>query len=400
MTSAARAGVEEVLHEVRSSLVRDPGEVNAARVSEAARTLGRFATGSTLLELTSTVRDHLYGLGPLEEYVAEDVTDILVNPDGKVWVEDSAGLRAVGKALSASDARDLAVRLAAAGGRRLDDAMPTVDARLPSGVRLHAVLPPLSTGGTALSLRFPSHKRLTLRHLVTLGTVPLPVLPILTGLIRSRRAFLISGGTGTGKTTLLSAMLARAESSERIIVVEDSQELSLHHPHWLSLQARHPNNEGAGAVSMADLIRQCLRMRPDRIVVGECRGAEVRELLQALNTGHDGGCGTIHANRPADIPARLEALGALGGLNTEAIAAQACSALDVIVHLHRVGQQRRVSEIALLHRDSSGRMTTSPAVLVTPHAVQAQAGWPELCELLGLPADTPGITQTQKGNPR
>ena len=172
----------------------------------------------------------------------------------------------------------------------------------------------------------------------------------------------MSGGTGSGKTTLLGAMLGAVDPRERVIIVEDATELRPAHPHVVHLQARHANAEGMGEINLATLIRQCLRMRPDRIVVGECRGEDIRELLQALNTGHEGGCGTLHANTAADVPARLEALGALAGLDPLALASQALSAITVVLHMHRSLDGRALSTIALLQRGGDGRLECVPAV--------------------------------------
>lgn len=369
---------------VRESLVRQPGGLSAARVAQVARESGGVLSGEALLAATRAVRDHLEGLGPLEPLITDGVTDLLVNPDGRVWVEDERGLRVSAVRLTPGQARDLAVRLAAAGGRRLDDAVPSVDARLPSGARLHALLPPLSTGGTVISLRLPAPQRFTLEQLAATGMIPAPMVPVLRALIARRAAFLVSGGTGTGKSTLLAALLALVPVQERIIVVEDAQELQISHPHSLSLQARHANSEGAGEVGMTELIRHCLRMRPDRIVVGECRGAEIRELLQALNTGHEGGCGTLHANRTADVPARLEALGALGGLDRTALASQAASALEVVLHLERAGTRRNLQEIAVIGRARDGSLRTRCALQHLDGDVLPGPAFSDLRTRLGL----------------
>ena len=231
--------------------------------------------------------------------------------------------------------RRLAVRLAAAAGRRLDDAAPWVDVGLPDGTRLHAVLPPVSGSGTCLSLRVLRRCAHSLDDLAALGTLPGESGDLLRALVRRRLAFLVTGGTGSGKTTLLSALLGEADPAERMVLCEDAAELTPAHPHVVRLLTRPPNVEGVGQVTLRDLVRQALRMRPDRLVVGEVRGAEVTDLLAALNTGHDGGCGTLHANRPAEVPARLEALGVAAGLGRAAVHSQAAAALAVVVHLRR-----------------------------------------------------------------
>ncbi|WP_277452874.1 TadA family conjugal transfer-associated ATPase [Janibacter sp. DB-40] len=293
----------------------------------------------------------LMGLGVLEPLVAdESVTDILVNGDGSVWVERGAGVtRAVGVEVGDDAAvRRLATRLAAMAARRLDDAQPWVDGLLPRGIRLHAVLPPLVAGGPHVSLRIPRHRGGGLDRLVDLGMATPRQAGQLREVVAERRAHVITGGTGTGKTTLLAALLAEVPAHERLLVVEDVGEIQVEHPHVVLLQARSANTEGAGEVTMVDLVRQALRMRPDRLVVGEVRGAEVRDLLLALNTGHEGGCGTLHANRAEDVMSRLEALGALAGMSRDAVRAQVASAIDVVIHLRRVGGRRVVDSIGSL----------------------------------------------------
>ncbi len=351
-----------LLELVREDLVRSPGPVDVPRVVRVLRRQGRVLGAAATLELTARLRDHVDGLGPLQSLLAPGVTDLLVNDDGAVWVDGPDGLRRTGVRLSPDQARDLAVRLATVGGRRLDDAVPWADAHLPTGIRFHAVLPPLSPGGTIISLRLPADRRLGLDDLEQLGAIEPGSRAVLQAIITARVPFLITGGTGTGKSTLLAAMLREAPPGERIVVVEDVLELAVDHPHVVHLQSRHPNSEGTGAVDLTALVRQSLRMRPDRIVLGECRGAEIRELLQALNTGHEGGCGTVHANTAGDVPARLEALGALGGLGRAALAAQVASALEVIVHLGRRDGVRSLEEIALLHRGEDGMLGTETAL--------------------------------------
>ena len=353
-----------LLELVREDLVRSPGAVDVPRIVRVLRRQGRVLGAAATLELTTRIRDHVDGLGPLQELVAPDVTDLLVNDDGTVWVDDAEGLHPTAHRLRPGQARELAVRLATVGGRRLDDAMPWADAHLPSGIRFHAVLPPLSPGGTILSLRLPAARQLGLGELERLGALGPDARATLLAIITARVPFLVTGGTGTGKSTLLAAMLGQVPAAERIVVVEDVLELSVDHPHVVHLQSRHANSEGAGAVELTALVRQSLRMRPDRIVLGECRGGELRELLQALNTGHEGGCGTVHANAAADVPARLEALGALGGLDRAALASQVASALEVVVHLGRRRGVRALEEIALLRRNEDGLLETATALRV------------------------------------
>jgi pilus assembly protein CpaF len=262
--------------------------------------------------------------GPLLALIEDpSVTDVFCNGPGEVWADHGAGLIRVPLALSETRLRELAVRLVGLGGRHIDEAAPTVDARLEGGIRVHAVLPPISPIGTLLSIRIPAQARIPVTD------------ERLLALVRDRTNILITGAGGSGKTTLLAALLSLAAPTERIVAIEDVAELRVDHPHFVSLEARQANLEGAGEVSLSRLLREALRMRPDRLVLGECRGAEVRELLSALNTGHDGGAGTLHANSLADVPARLEALGALAGMSEVAIARQAVSAIGAIVHLNR-----------------------------------------------------------------
>lgn len=267
----------------------------------------------------ASLADRLVGLGPLAPLVADpEVCDVLVNGDGRVWVERGQGVEPTTLVIPADELRPLASRLAGLAGRRLDDAQPWVDGTLPGGVRLHAVLPPLAEGGPHLSLRIARRRPGGVAALEALGAVGPEVADVLRALVRARVGFLVTGGTGAGKTTVLGALLGECPPHERIVVVEDVRELDPDHPHVVRLQGRTPNVEGVGEVSLAVLVREALRMRPDRLVVGEVRGPEVRDLLAALNTGHEGGAGTVHANGPAEVPARLEALGSLAGMPREA----------------------------------------------------------------------------------
>ncbi|MFD0595534.1 TadA family conjugal transfer-associated ATPase [Catellatospora coxensis] len=300
----------------------------------------------------------LVGAGPLGPLLAvPEVTDVLVN-GVQVWTDRGSGLVREPFTMPSADAvRRLAQRLAAACGRRLDDGQPYVDARLADGTRLHAVLPPVATAGPYLSLRTFRQRPMALADLVPPETAGL-----LSAIVAARLTFLISGGTGSGKTTLLGAMLAAVPGRERIVLVEDSAELRPAHPHVVTLQARTSNVEGAGVVGLDKLVRQALRMRPDRLVVGECRGAEVVDLLAALNTGHEGSAGTLHANAPADVPARLEALGLLGGLPRPALHAQVAAAIRVLLHLRRTPSGRVLDEICLLTPDGPERLVTARPV--------------------------------------
>jgi pilus assembly protein CpaF len=315
----------------------------------------------------------------------ESVTDVLVNGDASVWVDRGDGVVDAGVRLEdAAAARRLAVRLAALAGRRLDESQPWVDGLLPGGVRLHAILPPLVDDGAHVSLRIPRVRADGLAALRGVGMVDARAEEVLRALVRARQSFVVSGGTGCGKTTLLAAMLAEVPHTERVVVVEDVRELVVVHPHVVRLQGRGANVEGQGAVGLVDLVRQALRMRPDRLVVGEVRGAEVREMLAALNTGHEGGAGTLHANAPTDVPVRFEALGALAGMPREAVRAQLATAVRVVVHVERTGAGRRVASVSVLssHPVRPGGGTEVELALDCRFG-RTGPGWDELAALLG-----------------
>ncbi|WP_434742558.1 TadA family conjugal transfer-associated ATPase [Micromonospora sp. SH-82] len=338
--------------------------VSAVRAEPAAAVLGDTA----LLRIADRVHDDLVGAGPLAPLLSDsEVTDVLVNGT-RVWVDRGRGLQQVAVPVgTVDDVRRLAQRLAAGAGRRLDDSAPYADARLPDGTRLHAVLPPVATDGPYLSLRTFRQRPFTLDELVRQGTVPAPVVPVLAAVVAARLAYLVIGGTGSGKTTLLNTLLGLVPSTERIVLVEDAAELHPVHPHVVGLQARTSNVEGTGAVGLSDLVRQALRMRPDRLVVGECRGAEVVDLLAALNTGHDGGAGTLHANAPVDVPARLEALGLLGGLPRAALHAQVAAALQVVLQVRRGARGRLLESVCLLLPQHPERLVTTVPAWVRGH---------------------------------
>lgn len=348
---------ESLVERVRARLVASDAAPTAARVTSALRDEGVVLGDDAVLALVGSLRSELAGAGPLEPLLTEPgVTDVLVNGPLETWVDRGSGLqRSDVRFRDEAAVRRLAQRLAATAGRRLDDATPYVDARLPDGSRLHAILPPVSPRGTLISLRVPRRRAFTLDALVAAGTLDEVGAAWAEALVRSRAAFLVSGGTGTGKTTILSTLLGLAAPDERLLLVEDSGELLPDHPHVVRLEARPPNLEGAGAVTLRDLVRQALRMRPDRVVVGEVRGAEVVDLLAALNTGHEGGCGTVHANSAGDVPARLEALALTAGLARDAVHALAAAGLDAVLHLQRDPDGRRhVAGLHVLERDPAG----------------------------------------------
>jgi pilus assembly protein CpaF len=355
----------ELVEEVRERLARDSGEVTPHRVAEALRASGRPVGDATVLAVHEALRRDVVGAGPLEPLLRmPDVTDVLVNGCDQVYVDRGQGLEGVDVSFPSDESvRRLAQRLAASGGRRLDDATPHVDVRLRDGTRFHAVLAPLARPGTVLSLRVPHQRVLSLDDLVAAGTVTEHGARVLRLVIARRLAFLVSGGTGSGKTTLLNTLLSQVPDTQRLVLVEDASELRPDHPHVVGLEARPPNIEGAGEVTLRTLVRQALRMRPDRLVVGEVRGAEVVELLAALNTGHEGGCGTVHANSARDVPARIEALALAAGLSREAAHSQFLAGVDAVLHLGRDVDGRRVlREVAVPRRRPDGLADMDTAV--------------------------------------
>lgn len=324
-----------LIERVRERLASESGPLRPSVVAAAIRAESGGMLGDTeVLANLRVLQTELTGAGILEPLLSADgTTDVLVTAPDSVWVDDGNGLRRSQiRFADESAVRRLAQRLALAAGRRLDDAQPWVDGQLTGigvggfAVRLHAVLPPVATQGTVADI------------------------------VTARLAFLVCGGTGAGKTTLLAAMLGAVSPDERIVCVEDAAELAPRHPHLVKLVARRANVEGIGEVTVRQLVRQALRMRPDRIVVGEVRGAEVVDLLAALNTGHEGGAGTVHANNPGEVPARMEALGALGGLDRAALHSQLAAAVQVLLHVARDrAGRRRLAEIAVL-RQAEGRV--------------------------------------------
>ena len=355
----------EVVDRVRERLADRPGELSPHRVAEALRATGRPVGDATVLAVYEALRRDVLGAGPLEPLLRlPGVTDVVVNGTDGVYVDTGEGLRpAEVRFADEAAVRRLAQRLAALGGRRLDDASPFVDVRLADGTRCHALLAPIARPGTLISLRVPRARGFTLTELVAAGAVSVAGERLLRAVVHRRAAFVVSGGTGSGKTTLLAALLSLADPAERLVLVEDSHELSPDHPHCVWLEARPPNLEGAGEVTVRSLVRQALRMRPDRLVVGEVRGGEVVDLLAALNTGHEGGCGTLHANSAADVPARVEALALAAGLGREAAHSQLAAAVDVVVHLGiEADGRRRLREVGVPERSDDGMVTIATAV--------------------------------------
>ncbi|QNE88775.1 TadA family conjugal transfer-associated ATPase [Corynebacterium incognita] len=339
---------DEIAH--HPDLAQDPAAL-VRRIREHAGVISDVA----VMDLLRRLRNETTGLGALETLLARPgVTDVVVNGPGAVFVDSGQGLQPVEVNLGDEEqVRRLATRLIIASGQRLDDAQPFADGRLHrddgTSLRIHALLAPPAENGTCLSIRVLRQATTSLPDLVAGGTIPADIAELLRAMVAQRVSFVVIGGTGSGKTTLLSALLAQVPATERIVVIEDTAELKPQHPHVVTMVARRANAEGTGDITMSALLQQSLRMRPDRIVVGEIRGGEVVDLLAALNTGHDGGAGTLHANSIAEVPARMEALAALGGMGRDALHSQLAAAVDVVLCMKRdASGQRRLQQVGLL----------------------------------------------------
>ena len=305
--------------------------------------------------LVDEITDDVLGHGPLERLLAdESITEVMVNGPYDVWIERNGRLhKSPVRFTDESHLRRIINKIVAQVGRRIDESSPMVDARLQDGSRVNATVPPLSLSGPLLTIRKFRHDRFDMAGLIGIRTVTSETAELLHACIEARLNVLISGGTGAGKTTLLNALSASIPDSERIITIEDAAELQLHQRHVLRLESRPPNIEGEGAVTIRDLVRNSLRMRPDRIVVGEVRGAEALDMLQAMNTGHDGSLSTVHANSTRDALARIETMVLMAGfdLPLRAIRQQVTSALDLLIHLERLHDgTRRIVAITEVQR--------------------------------------------------
>ncbi len=330
----------------RSPVAELPVEVRSL-VEEEAALLGAEDRAAVEARI---VRDTV-GLGPLEDLLADPaVEEVMVNGPDSVYVERGGRIEPAGVRFGdEEELRNTIERILAPVGRRIDELSPMVDARLADGSRVNVVIPPLAIDGPVVSIRRFGAQRPGPRELVELGTLTGDQCQLLGEVVAGRRSILISGGTGSGKTTLLNALSSFIADGERVVTIEDAAELRLQQPHVVRLESRPPSVEGRGGVTMRDLLRNALRMRPDRIVIGEVRGTEALDLLTALNTGHDGALSTVHANSPVDALSRLETLALMGGLGLPhgAIAEQVRRGIDLVVHLERdASGARRVAEIA------------------------------------------------------
>src|SRR6478672_7000701 len=290
--------------------------------------------------LTSEILDDILGYGPLERLLADDsITEVMCNGPDDVWIERGGKLYETRvRFTDEAHLRRIINKIVSSIGRRIDESSPMVDARLPDGSRVNAIIPPLSLSGALLTIRKFARDRFDFQDLIDIGTLSPLAADFLRLGIKAKLNILISGGTGTGKTTMLNALSEALPDTDRIVTIEDAAELQLHQRHVLRLEARPPNIEGEGAIPIRDLVRNSLRMRPDRIIVGECRGPEALDMLQAMNTGHDGSLSTVHAYAPRDALARIETMVLMAGydLPVRAIRQQVSSALDLIVHIERM----------------------------------------------------------------
>ena len=355
----------------------DTAVLTPAAVARVLRSEGRPVGDATVLTVLDALRRDVVGAGPLEELVRlEGVTDVVVNGPDQVFVDRGAGLERAAVAFPDDAAvRRLAQRLAARAGRRLDDATPYADVRLADGTRCHAVLAPVARPGTVVSLRVPHRTGLSLADLAARGALSPAGLRLVHRVVASGVAFLVSGGTGSGKTTLLAAMLGELDPGQRLVLVEDASELRPVHPHVVGLEGRPPNIEGAGAIVLRDLVRQALRMRPDRLVVGEVRGAEVLDMAQAMNCGHEGSLSTCHANSPHDALRRLEAMALLAGGDVPLafVRQQLAGAVHLLVQVARRADGRRTVD-AVVELTADEERPGVPAPVGSPEPGLAQGG--------------------------
>ena len=347
-----------------TALEIDPAAMKDRVIADIRRLLSTETTVSRgdRERLTSEIADDILGYGPLERLLGDDsITEIMVNGPSDIWIERQGRLyETTVRFTDDSHLRRIINRMVAQVGRRIDESSPMVDARLPDGSRVNAIIPPLSLSGPILTIRKFSKKRLTIDDMISVGSLSAESVEFLKRCIEAQLNILISGGTGSGKTTLLNALSGCIPGGERIVTIEDAAELQLHQRHVLRLESRPANIEGEGSIPIRDLVRNSLRMRPDRIIVGEVRGGEALDMLQAMNTGHDGSLCTVHANAPRDALHRIETMVLMAGydLPIKAIRQQVSSALDMIVHLERLEDgTRRVTAITEVQRMESDVIT-------------------------------------------
>ena len=338
--SASNLGADELSRRTREKLSEIIEEVR-----------DRLPEGTDAKALAEEIFDEAMRLGPLEKFLADDsISEIMVNGPQKVYVERRGRLELTGQTFM-DDASVQAVieRIVSPIGRRIDESQPYVDARLPDGSRVNAIIPPLSLVGPCITIRKFARTPLTVEDFIRFGSWTPEIAHFLDVCVKLRKNIIVSGGTGSGKTTLLNLLSSFIPDGERIVTIEDAAELRLEQPHLVRLESRPPNIEGKGAITIRDLVRNALRMRPDRIIVGECRGGEALDMLQAMNTGHDGSLTTVHANSPRDVISRLETMVLMSGMElpSRAIREQIASAVDLIVHEARFADgSRRVTRVS------------------------------------------------------
>lgn len=338
--------------------------------------------------LIREIADEVMGLGPLQRLLEDpSVTEIMVNRFNQIYIERNGHLTLTGSQFSSDDhLRKVIERIVSRVGRRIDESSPLVDARLEDGSRVNAIIPPLAVNGPSLTIRKFSHVPLTVRNLIEWGSITVEMAELLSACVRARLNIIVSGGTGTGKTTLLNVLSSFIPEDDRIVTIEDAVELQLQQEHVVRLESRPANIEGKGAVSIRELVRNSLRMRPDRIIVGEVRSGESLDMLQAMNTGHDGSLSTVHANSPRDAVARLETLVLMAGMDLplRAIREQVSSAVDLLVQVTRLRDgSRRVTHVTEV-QGMEGDIVTLQDVFLFDYA----AGIDAQGRFLGRPVST------------
>jgi pilus assembly protein CpaF len=398
MTDPATGGlVERVQRRLASAgpVVGGAGGLRSA-VAGALRDEGILLPPTSLAATVRAISDELTGLGPLAPLLADpNVTDVLVNGPSEVWVERDGAIQPTPVRFPSTAAvAALIQRVIAPLGLRVDEARPWVDARLPGGERFHAVLPPLAPDGPLVTIRTFARRRLQLSDLIQRGSLDAVTGLLLEAMVAAGVAIAVSGATGTGKTTLLNVLAAAVPAHERVVTIEDAAELNLPGPHVVRLEARPPNVEGRGEVALRELVRNALRMRPDRIVVGEVRGAEVLDMLQAANTGHRGLLTTLHAGGPEEVPARLEAMAlAAPGASLDVVRRLIAGGIGAVVHLERGPAGRRVAALAELVAGDDAQPRVLPLRSGGPalglHATGRVPGWADRLDPAALGAFEP-----------
>lgn len=368
----------ELFHQLQNHFAGSE-DLDIAKVNNQIRDVAPWLSQEQIKGEENNFKNWVSGYGPMQEILNDrQITDLFINGSNSVWIDRGFGLKKYPSKMGDEKLlREFINFVALQRGRLFDDAHPFLDAELEPGLRLHAILSPLVEGGIHISVRSNQSRSGSSKNWLSLE-----VRDLLFKIIKAKKSFLISGGTGAGKTTLLSAMLSMAEPSERIIILEDTHELRISHPHVVQMQSKIANSDGNGEWTLQDLIRQALRMRPTRIVMGEVRGREVIDFLLALNTGHEGGCGTIHANSAEDVPARIAALGLLHGVSREAMHAQLASAFDLVIHLHPVKEKRSIQSISIL-KEVAEKITIIPAISIdSDFIIKFEAGFAEFEKML------------------